>query len=1031
MRLKPQDGQVPLDGAQMSFTLTLGSAGRVLDGVDPAEQATAPTILDATLGGELIVPGGAFLLIADYDRVGADLVLSGGADRHVVVIRDFFALEHAPTLRTEAGAEVSGALAARLAGAPAPGQYAAAGDGAVAEPIGKVIDIVGETEVIHADGTRETLAKDMPVYQGDVVETGDEAALKLVFVDESTLSVGDNGRMVLDELVFDPSSLKGSSAVSVLQGLFVFVSGEIAQYNPEQITIRTPVGLIGVRGTAGAVQAAQEGEDNRIVLLPEKASDGQETVGAVKVSNQAGSVVLDEAYETTMVDSIFSLPSDPYLSSPEEIAFLLRRLKGALPDSLEFLAPEGGAGGRGADAGALGEAGFALDAIPTIAPAAGSASPGDQAEAPAEGNPSIPDATVNVTEASVLEPSGFAPTFEPGPPQPPITPITPIALAAPPAPPATQTEPDTGGSTGDNGLPPAPVGPPSVVVPPQINNPPTVVGLANTTASIAENTDILLGLKVADIVVTDDAFGANALALVGPDTSSFEIIGTELRLKPGLVLDFETQALYQVQVTADDLAVGGTPDATSGQFIFQVTNLNEAPLITQLAGPTAGNPIFVAENTAGTFIAITATDPENQTLTFSIGANPNASFDNTFFTVDSATGALSFANPPDFEFTDPGDDDLYKVRVTVTDTQAASTFRDYFVQVTDQNEVATGGNDLLFGTAGSDVIDALGGNDTVFGNLGDDQLLGSSGDDNLFGEGGNDTLSGGSGFDILSDTQGDETYSFDISDLDGSDDGIVDSDGAADRLVFTGFGASAFRVADNLVFDFESLGSATILNHFAGNTIELFEVDYGFGQRTLNLATNQTGGGGDDFVVATFNVSSTLIGDGGNDILLGSGANDVLSGDAGDDFIMGEEGIDEMTGGIGADAFIYGGPSHGVVTNANGAFNDPRDQIFDYTSGQDFFAISGFDFGFGTFEGSLATLEIDLNTTLFFVQSNYDGTGIPAAPGQPHFVFDDVGSTLYYDDNSATAGYTVIAQVPNGANLSSADIVLSDFNAPT
>src|SRR3970282_1773123 len=115
---------------------------------------------------------------------------------------------------------------------------------------------------------------------------------------------------------------------------------------------------------------------------------------------------------------------------------------------------------------------------------------------------------------------------------------------------------------------------------------------ATATAAIDENTDTTLGVKVADIVVADDALGSETLALTGADAASFEIVGTELRLKAG-VLDFETKASYAVQVTADDATVGGTPDATSATFTVNVTNVNEAPTAVSLANTTTA----IDENT--------------------------------------------------------------------------------------------------------------------------------------------------------------------------------------------------------------------------------------------------------------------------------------------------------------------------------------------------------------------------------------------------------------------------------------------------
>lgn len=155
-----------------------------------------------------------------------------------------------------------------------------------------------------------------------------------------------------------------------------------------------------------------------------------------------------------------------------------------------------------------------------------------------------------------------------------------------------------------------------------------------------------------------------------------------------------TFSLVVDAIATDTATLSGGPasDTTTTTAILEVTfaPVNDAPVITQLAGPSAADPILVAENTAGSFLTITATDVDNQLLTYTIGTNPDVSYDNSFFTIDPSSGALQFAAPPDFEFMDPGNDDLYKVQITVTDTQGGTALRDYFVQVTDVAEGALG-----------------------------------------------------------------------------------------------------------------------------------------------------------------------------------------------------------------------------------------------------------------------------------------------------------------------------------------------------
>ena len=111
-----------------------------------------------------------------------------------------------------------------------------------------------------------------------------------------------------------------------------------------------------------------------------------------------------------------------------------------------------------------------------------------------------------------------------------------------------------------------------------VNEAPTAVALQNTTTTLPENTSTASAIKLADIVVTDDALGTNTLSLSGADAAFFEIVGTALRLKAGTVLDFETKSSYSVTVNVDDTTVGATTDATTA-LTLTVTNTNDAPVL--------------------------------------------------------------------------------------------------------------------------------------------------------------------------------------------------------------------------------------------------------------------------------------------------------------------------------------------------------------------------------------------------------------------------------------------------------------------
>ncbi len=102
-----------------------------------------------------------------------------------------------------------------------------------------------------------------------------------------------------------------------------------------------------------------------------------------------------------------------------------------------------------------------------------------------------------------------------------------------------------------------------------VNEPPGV-RLANTIGRVREDTNTAAGIRVADIVVTDDALGRNELTLAGPDSELFELVGPELWLVPGARLDAAGRPTLRVTVEISDPSLGERPDH-SAELAIDVT----------------------------------------------------------------------------------------------------------------------------------------------------------------------------------------------------------------------------------------------------------------------------------------------------------------------------------------------------------------------------------------------------------------------------------------------------------------------------
>jgi hypothetical protein len=133
-------------------------------------------------------------------------------------------------------------------------------------PIGKVMSVTGTASIEHAvavvlqanlaSGTVSAKAGDL-VYQGDVVQTGADGKIALAFSDGTAFNLSSNGRMVLNEFIYNPNSTSNSTLFSLAKGNFTFVAGKVAKTG--NMKFDTPVATMGIRGTTPNVDVADDG----------------------------------------------------------------------------------------------------------------------------------------------------------------------------------------------------------------------------------------------------------------------------------------------------------------------------------------------------------------------------------------------------------------------------------------------------------------------------------------------------------------------------------------------------------------------------------------------------------------------------------------------------------------------------------------------------------------------------------------------------------------------------------------------------
>jgi len=180
--------------------------------------------------------------------------------------------------------------------------------------IGTIDTFQGEVTIIRT-GIEVAVSEGMPLYAEDVVKTGSYGKVKILYIDETVTVLGNNSHMVINEVSYDPDLDLGKFDISIDSGMFFFTTGEIAKLEHDVVLIRTPAAQIGIRGTTLVGIIGEEGRVSTFTLL----NDATGKVGAIKLSNNFGSLILSKMGQTSQVLNYSSVLQPPYFMTQGSI----------------------------------------------------------------------------------------------------------------------------------------------------------------------------------------------------------------------------------------------------------------------------------------------------------------------------------------------------------------------------------------------------------------------------------------------------------------------------------------------------------------------------------------------------------------------------------------------------------------------------------------------------------------------------------------------------------------------------------------
>jgi hypothetical protein len=157
------------------------------------------------------------------------------------------------------------------------------------------------------------------IIKGTLIETNDKietknGRVKIVFKDDTNVTVTESSSLVIDDFVYDPKSGAGRLGLKAAAGTVRYVSGSIAK-DPKNVKINTPTAAIAVRGT-DFVMAVSETGASMIMLMPTCEIEQNVNLkglscgsGAIDVETPAGIVKLNRPYQATLVETLNGVPS--------------------------------------------------------------------------------------------------------------------------------------------------------------------------------------------------------------------------------------------------------------------------------------------------------------------------------------------------------------------------------------------------------------------------------------------------------------------------------------------------------------------------------------------------------------------------------------------------------------------------------------------------------------------------------------------------------------------------------------------------
>lgn len=178
--------------------------------------------------------------------------------------------------------------------------------------VGSITEQAGPAAELKRNKNNIVAQKGTGIEMNDIISTA-KTRLGLTFQDDTKVAITEQSKLMIDDFVYDPNSKAGKLAMRVALGTVRYASGQVAHNNRENVKLRTPTATIAVRGTDFTMTVDEIGR-SMIILLPQCPDPKKPEecfTGEIEVSTDAGSVILNQAYQATVAASANAAPTKP------------------------------------------------------------------------------------------------------------------------------------------------------------------------------------------------------------------------------------------------------------------------------------------------------------------------------------------------------------------------------------------------------------------------------------------------------------------------------------------------------------------------------------------------------------------------------------------------------------------------------------------------------------------------------------------------------------------------------------------------